>query len=108
MASGDAYDVSDSHASNEAAAAELKAGFARNGSAPSSTTPAARAAAVRYGAFLSYSHAASAEMARGLEKWLQIYAKPWWRWRAVNVFRDENDFTASPGLWSTIADALDH
>jgi WD40 repeat protein len=62
----------------------------------------------RYGAFISYSHAASAEVARGLEKWLQIYAKPWWRWRAVNVFRDENDLTASPGLWSTIADALDH
>ena len=62
----------------------------------------------RYGAFISYSHAASAEVARGLEKWLQIYAKPWWLWRAVNVFRDENDLTASPGLWSTIADALDH
>ena len=61
----------------------------------------------RYGAFISYSHAASAEVARGLEKWLQIYAKPWWRWRAVNVFRDENDLTASPGLWSTIADALE-
>ena len=107
MASGDAYDVSDSHASNEAAAAELKAGFARNGSAPSSTTPAARAAAVRYGAFISYSHAASAEVARGLQKWLQTYAKPWWRWRAVNVFRDETDLTAAPALWSRITSALD-
>jgi len=37
----------------------------------------------RYGAFISYSHAASAEVARGLQKWLQTYAKPWWRWRAV-------------------------
>src|SRR5262245_56831818 len=62
----------------------------------------------RYGAFISYSHAASAEVARGLQKWLQTYAKPWWRWRAINVFRDETDLTASPGLWSTIADALDH
>ena len=51
----------------------------------------------RYGAFISYSHAASAEVARGLEKWLQIYAKPWWRWRAVKVFRDENDLTAAGG-----------
>ena len=76
MASGERLRCLDSHASNQAAAAELKAGFARNGSAPSSTTPAARAAAVRYGAFISYSHAASAEVARGLQKWLQTYAKP--------------------------------
>jgi len=61
----------------------------------------------RYGAFISYSHAASAEVARGLQKWLQIYAKPWWRWRAVNVFRDETDLTAAPALWSRITGALD-
>src|SRR5271169_1660681 len=63
--------------------------------------------ASRYGAFISYSHAASAEVARGLQKWLQPYAKPWWRWRAVNVFRDETDLAAAPALWSRIADALD-
>ena len=33
----------------------------------------------RYGAFISYRHAASAEVARGLQQWLQTYAKPWWR-----------------------------
>src|SRR5271155_2227200 len=63
--------------------------------------------ASRYGAFISYSHAASAEVARGLQKWLQIYAKPWYLPRAVNVFRDETDLAAAPGLWSSIADALD-
>ena len=63
--------------------------------------------AARYGAFISYSHAASAEVARGLQKWLQTYAKPWWRWRAINVFRDETDLTAAPALWSRIANALD-
>jgi len=61
----------------------------------------------RYCAFISYSHAASALVARGLQKWLQTYAKPWWRWRAVNVFRDETDLTAAPALWSRIANALD-
>jgi MTH538 TIR-like domain (DUF1863) len=61
----------------------------------------------RYGAFISYSHAASAEVSRGLEKWLQNYAKPWWRWRAINVFRDETNLTAAPALWSRIALALD-
>ena len=65
------------------------------------------ATAARYGAFISYSHAASAEVARGLQKWLQTYAKPLWRWRAVNVFRDETDLTAAPALWSRIANALD-
>jgi hypothetical protein len=62
---------------------------------------------VRYGAFISYSHAGSAEVARGLEKWLQTYGKPWWRWRAVNVFRDETNLTAAPALWSRITGALD-
>src|SRR5271166_996178 len=61
----------------------------------------------RYCAFISYSHAASALVARGLQKWLQTYAKPWWHWRAVNVFRDETDLTAAPALWSRIALALD-
>jgi hypothetical protein len=107
MASGDAYDVSDHARSDEAAAAKLDVDSARKGSAPSSIAPAARNPAVRYGAFISYSHAASAEVARGLQKWLQTYAKPWWRWRAVNVFRDETDLTAAPALWSRIADALD-
>jgi MTH538 TIR-like domain (DUF1863) len=63
--------------------------------------------AARYGAFISYSHSASAEVARGLQKWLQTYAKPWWRWRAIDVFRDETNLTAAPALWSRIADALD-
>src|SRR5690349_17583454 len=108
MASGDEYDVSDSCArGDEADAADLNAGFALRGSAPSSTTPGVQTAAVRYGAFISYSHAASAEVARGLQKWLQTYAKPWWRWRAVNVFRDETDLTAAPALWSKITEALD-
>jgi hypothetical protein len=34
-------------------------------------------------------------------------AKPWWCWRAINVFRDETNLTAAPALWSRIADALD-
>ena len=63
--------------------------------------------APRYGAFISYSHSASREVARGLQKWLQIYAKPWWRWRAVSVFRDETNLAAAPTLWSKITAALD-
>src|SRR3984957_1773393 len=63
--------------------------------------------AARYGAFISYSHAASADLASGLQKWLETYAKPWWRRRAIDVFRDETDLAAAPALWSRIADALD-
>ena len=57
---------------------------------------AQRTRSVRYGAFRSQRHAANTEVARGLQKWLQTYAKPWWRWRAISVFRDETDLTAAP------------
>jgi hypothetical protein len=77
MESSDAYDISTSYVDSVGAATgELDAGSARKVSAPFST---ARSATVRYGAFISYSHAASGEVARGLQKWLQTYAKPWWR-----------------------------
>ena len=62
--------------------------------------------AARYGAFISYSHAASADVASGLQKWLETCAKPWWRPRAIDVFRDQQ-ILPRPVLWSRIADALD-
>ena len=108
MARGDAYDVSDSYVrSDDVAGVEPSDRLARKRSAIFFNRAGIAAPAARYGAFISYSHAASGEVARGLQKWLQIYAKPWWRWRAINVFRDETNLTAAPALWSRIADALD-
>ena len=82
----------------ESPASDRSSGFAAEGASPRKP---------RYGAFISYSHAQSQELARELQKWLQSYAKPWYRWRAVNVFRDETDLAAAPALWSKIAAALD-
>lgn len=61
----------------------------------------------RHDAFISYSHEVSLDLARGLQKWLQLYAKPWYRWRATNVFRDETNLAVAPALWSKITAALE-
>ncbi|MEX2624740.1 MAG: TIR domain-containing protein [Acidimicrobiia bacterium] len=66
-----------------------------------------RAASSRYDAFLSYSHAADGLLAPRLQGGLQRFAKPWWKPRAVRVFRDQSSLSANPHLWSSIIEALD-
>jgi hypothetical protein len=46
-----------------------------------------RARALGYVAFISYSHALDGELARALQIGLQGFAKPWYRIRALRVFR---------------------
>ena len=60
-----------------------------------------------YDAFISYSHAADDLLAPRLQAGLQRFAKPWWRRRAMRVFRDESSLSASPHLWGSITEALD-
>ncbi len=60
-----------------------------------------------YDAFISYSHAADDRLAPALQRGLQRFAKPWYRRRALRVFRDDASLSADPGLWSSIARALD-
>ena len=60
-----------------------------------------------YDGFISYSHAADDLLAPRLQVGLQRFAKPWWRRRAVHIFRDEASLSANPHLWSSITDALD-
>ncbi len=64
-------------------------------------------AAVIYDAFMSYSHAADGLLAPRLQAGLQRFAKPWWRRRALRIFRDEASLSANPHLWSSITEALD-
>ncbi|MGE0217392.1 toll/interleukin-1 receptor domain-containing protein [Mycolicibacterium sp.] len=61
----------------------------------------------RYHAFISYSHAADDRLAPALQKALQRLAKPWYRRRAVEVFRDQTGLSVDPHLWGAIAAALD-
>jgi WD40 repeat protein len=61
---------------------------------------------IRYDGFISYSHAADGKLAPRLQAGLQQFAKPWWRRRAVRIFRDESSLSANPHLWSSIETAL--
>jgi WD40 repeat protein len=60
-----------------------------------------------YDGFISYSHAADDLLAPRLQAGLQRFAKPWWKRRALRIFRDEASLAANPHLWSSITDALD-
>ena len=71
-------------------------------------TASARTAtpAWRYNAFVSYSHSADAQLAAALQSSLQQFAKPWYRLRALRLFRDATSLSANPALWSSIERAL--
>jgi hypothetical protein len=43
-----------------------------------------------YDGFISYSHAADDLLAPRLQSGFQRFAKPWWKRRAVRIFRDES------------------
>src|SRR5215213_3984117 len=60
-----------------------------------------------YDAFISYSHAADGKLAPALQSALQRFAKPWYRRRALRIFRDQTSLAATPELWPTIQAALD-
>jgi WD40 repeat protein len=63
--------------------------------------------ALTYDGFISYSHAADGLLAPRLQSGLQRFAKPWWKRRALRIFRDESSLSANPHLWSSITEALD-
>src|SRR5271169_915973 len=60
-----------------------------------------------YDAFISYSHTADVAVAGALQSALHSFAKPWYRLRAVHIFRDQTNLAVNPALWSSIRDALD-
>ena len=60
-----------------------------------------------YDAFISYSHAMDGRLAPALQRGLHAFAKPWYRVRAVRVFRDDASLSANPALWTSIETALE-
>jgi hypothetical protein len=68
---------------------------------------AGEAGSMTFDAFISYSHAADGRLAPALQHGMQRLAKPWYRPRAIRVFRDESALSANPHLWSSIESALD-
>ena len=60
----------------------------------------------RYAAFVSYSHEADARFAPTLQRTIERLGKPWYRRRAIELFRDQSDLAVHPNLWPRIAAAL--
>ncbi len=56
----------------------------------------------QWDAFISYARSASTLEAQKLQTAIQTFAKPWYRLRAVRIFRDDSSMSASPALWSSI------
>lgn len=71
------------------------------------TRDAAGSRAPAYDGFMSYSHVSDDLLAPRLQAAVQRFAKPWWKRRAVRIFRDESSLSANPHLWSSITAALD-
>jgi WD40 repeat protein len=61
---------------------------------------------MNYKAFISYSHAADGRLAPAVQSALHRFAKPWYRLRAIRVFRDKTTLAATPALWPSIEKAL--
>src|SRR5258705_7059638 len=59
-----------------------------------------------YDAFVSYSHAKDKPIAAALQSVIQRLGKPWYRRRALRIFRDDTSLSATPGLWPSIESAL--
>lgn len=70
------------------------------------TAPPVRPNVMPHDAFISYSHSADGRLAPALQRGLEQLAKPWYRLRALRVFRDETNLSASPQLWQSIVDEL--
>lgn len=60
----------------------------------------------KYDGFISYSHAVDGKLAPALQHALHTLAKPWYRMRALHIFRDETSLAANPALWGSIEKAL--
>jgi tetratricopeptide (TPR) repeat protein len=59
-----------------------------------------------YDAFISYSHAKDKPIASSLQSVIQTLGKPWYKRRALRIFRDDTSLSATPHLWPTIEIAL--
>lgn len=52
-------------------------------------------------------HTADVTLAAALQSALHSFAKPWYRLRALHIFRDQTNLAVNPALWSSIREAID-
>jgi tetratricopeptide (TPR) repeat protein len=69
-------------------------------------SPLPKDEAIRYDAFISYSHLKDKPVAAGLQSAIQKLGKAWHQRRALRIFRDDTSIAATPELWPTIQKAL--
>jgi WD40 repeat protein len=83
--------------------------ISRGSDRPSRVSAAARGAHATevFDAFISYSQKADRRLADSLQRALQRFAKPWYRRRALRVFRDDANLAAAPELWDSIERSLE-
>lgn len=62
---------------------------------------------MKYKAFISYSHSEDSQFSPALQSIVEKYAKKWYQTRRIRIFRDETNLAISPGLWSSIVEALE-
>src|SRR5262249_47500267 len=62
---------------------------------------------IMFDAFISYSHSADIGLASALQAALHRFAKPWYKLRAMRIFRDETSLAAASNLPRAIQAALD-
>src|SRR5947208_1419552 len=89
-----------------AAMLESSAVRALRGSAPRASAGNANASGPVFDAFISYKQAADRAVAVGVQRVLQSLGIPWWRRRAMHVFRDDTTLVPSSALWESIQKAL--
>src|SRR3954466_4783603 len=61
---------------------------------------------VPYNAFISYNHSTDSNLAAALQSALHRFAKPWYKLRALHIFRDQTNLGLNPALWSRVRGAL--
>jgi hypothetical protein len=72
---------------------------------PADALPPAK---ILYDGFISYRHNdRQIAIAYALQRAIHGFAKPWYRLRAVRLYRDETNLSARPDLWKAIEAALD-
>src|SRR5882724_8464536 len=60
-----------------------------------------------YDALISYSHAKDKPIAAALQSAVQRLGKAWYQRRAIRVYREDTNLSATPHLWPTIEQALE-
>jgi WD40 repeat protein len=59
-----------------------------------------------YDAFLSYRHGADRARVVAVQRALHHIGKPWWKFRAASVFRDEDGLPLTEAFWPMVESAL--